>query len=306
MPNIIYLFETNPWLLLTTCLIFGLLVGSFLNVVIFRYPIMLFREWEAMAKEILLERKFKMTPPENKIDGQPEKFNLVVPRSACPQCGHKITALENIPLISYLFLGGKCKQCRTPISIRYPFVELLTGLIFACCAYHFGYGWPLLFGLVISAYFIAMSFIDIDHQILPDTMTLPLVWLALLLAINETYIPLQDAIIGAAAGYLVLWSIYWLFKLATGKEGMGYGDFKLLAVIGGLVGWQKLGIVIVLSAGVGAIIGGAMILFQKKNSQNELSQNKIPFGPYLATAGWVTFLWGDELLKLYMDVSGLN
>lgn len=301
MNNIIQALTHYPTILITTTLIFGLLVGSFLNVVIFRYPIMLFREWESMAKEILKERKFKITPPKTPIDNQPETFNLTVPRSACPQCAHKITALENIPIISYLFLKGKCRGCQATISLRYPFVELLTGITFALCAYHFGFGWPLLFALIISAYFIAMSFIDIDHQILPDTMTLPLVWLGLVLALNNTYLPLKDAVIGAMAGYLILWSIYWAFKLLTGKDGMGYGDFKLLAVIGTLVGWEKLPIVIILSAGVGAIIGGGLLIIQKKGSQT-----KIPFGPYLAVAGWITFLWGDILLNQYMLFSGIR
>ncbi len=267
---------------------------------------MLFREWESMAKEILKERGYKLSSPKKQEDGtygdnQPETFNLTVPRSACPKCEHKITALENIPLFSYLFLKGRCRGCKTPISIRYPFVELLTGIAFAFCAFHFGFGWPLLFAIIITAYFVALSFIDIDHQILPDNMTLPLLWLGLLLALNQTYIELSNAIIGAAAGYLVLWSIYWLFKLLTGKEGMGYGDFKLLAVIGALVGWQKLPIVILLSASVGAIIGGGQLLIQKKDSQT-----KIPFGPYLAVAGWVTFLWGDSLFNSYMQFSGLR
>jgi len=301
MNNITFALANFPFILITTSLIFGLLVGSFLNVVIFRYPIMLFREWEDMAKDILQERGFKLTAPKEASDKQPKKFNLVVPRSACPNCAHKITSLENIPILSYLFLKGQCRSCKTSISIRYPFVELLTGVTFALCAYHFGYGWPLVFSLIITAYFIAMSFIDIDHQILPDTMTLPLVWLGLLLAIQVTYIPLLDAIIGAAVGYLILWSIYWLFKLLTGKEGMGYGDFKLLAVIGALVGWQKIGIVVILSAGVGALIGGGLLLLQNKDSQT-----KIPFGPYLAVAGWITFLWGDELLDQYLVFSGLK
>ncbi|WP_444994561.1 prepilin peptidase [Aliikangiella sp. IMCC44359] len=262
---------------------------------------MLFREWETMAKDVLTERGFQLIPPKKPIDQYPNNFNLVVPRSACPECKHQITAFENIPVISYLFLRGKCRNCKTSISIRYPFIELLTGICFALCAYQFGFGWPLLFSLLITAYLIAMSFIDIDHQILPDNMTLPLVWLGLLLASQSTYINLTDALIGAAAGYLSLWSVFWLFKLATGKEGMGYGDFKLLAMIGALVGWQKIAIVIILSAGVGAIIGGGLLLIQKKNSQT-----KIPFGPYLATAGWITFLWGDQLLEFYLQFSGLR
>ncbi len=300
MQNIILVLETNLSILITICLIFGLLVGSFLNVVIFRYPIMLFREWEEMAKDILKERGFKISAPKEPFDKQPEKFNLVVPRSACPKCRHKITSLENIPLISYLFLKGQCKECKTSISARYPFVELLTGVCFALTANHFGFGWPLLAALLVTAYFVAMSFIDIDHQILPDTMTLPLIWFALIGSFQSLFIPLQDAVIGALVGYLILWSIYWLFKLVTGKEGMGYGDFKLLAVIGALVGWQQVGLVVVLSAGVGAIIGGLLLAIQKKGKET-----KIPFGPYLAVAGWITLLWGDVIIAKYMQFSGL-
>ena len=300
MSEITAALQSNLILLISITLVFGLLVGSFLNVVIFRYPITLFREWETMAKEVLTERGFKLTPPKEPFDKQPEKFNLVVPRSACPNCGHKITSLENIPLISYALLRGKCKQCKTPISIRYPFVELLTGVCFALSAHHFGFGWPLAAVLLITAYFIAMSFIDIDHQILPDTMTLPLVWFALICAFQSLFVSLEQAIIGAMVGYLSLWSIYWLFKLLTGKEGMGYGDFKLLAVIGALVGWQQVGLVIVLSAGVGAIIGGLLLAIQGKGKET-----KIPFGPYLAVAGWITLLWGDVIIAQYMQFAGL-
>ncbi len=301
MNEILLVLQSNSTILIAICLIFGLLVGSFLNVVIFRYPITLFREWESMAKDILTERGFKLTPPETPADNQPEKFNLVVPRSACPKCGHKITSIENIPVISYLFLKGKCRKCQSPISIRYPFVELLTGVCFALTANHFGFGWPLAAALVITAYFIAMSFIDIDHQILPDTMTLPLVWFALLCAFSSVFIPLYDAVIGAMVGYLSLWSIYWLFKLLTGKEGMGYGDFKLLAVIGALVGWQQVALVVVLSAFVGAIVGGSLMAIQGKGKET-----KIPFGPYLAAAGWITLLWGDSIIDQYMQFAGLK
>lgn len=300
MNQIIDALQHNTPILIGVIFIFGLLVGSFLNVVIFRYPITLFREWESMAKEVLIERGFKLTPPAEPFDKQPEKFNLVVPRSACPSCGHKITSLENIPLVSYLVLKGKCRECKTSISIRYPFVELLTGVCFAVAAQHFGFGWPLAAILLITAYFIAMSFIDIDHQILPDTMTLPLVWFALVCSFQPLFIPLEKAVLGALVGYLSLWSVYWLFKLITGKEGMGHGDFKLLAVIGALVGWQQVGLVIVLSAGVGAIIGGLMMVIQGKDKGT-----KIPFGPYLAVAGWITLLWGDIIIDAYMRFSGL-
>jgi leader peptidase (prepilin peptidase) / N-methyltransferase len=301
MNDILLTFQLYPLSLIIVCSIFGLLVGSFLNVVIFRYPIMLFRQWETMAIEVLAERGFKLSKPKQPIDNQPEQFNLVVPRSACPQCEHKISAIENIPLVSYLILQGKCRGCKTKISFRYPMVELITGLLFAVCAWNFGYGWPLAFAMLVSAYFVAMSFIDIDHQILPDSMTLPLVWLGLILAYFNTYIHFSDALWGAIFGYLILWSIYWLFKLLTGKEGMGYGDFKLLAVIGAFVGWQKLGIVVLLSAGVGAILGGLLLLVQNKDSQT-----KIPFGPYLAVAGWIVFIWGDSILNYYLVSSGLK
>jgi leader peptidase (prepilin peptidase) / N-methyltransferase len=300
MQDITYYLESNQIALVLICLIFGLLVGSFLNVVIFRYPITLFREWESMAKEVLTERGFKLTPPKEPVDQQPEKFNLVVPRSACPSCGHKISSLENIPLISYLVLKGKCRKCKTSISIRYPFVELLTGICFALAAQHFGYGWPLTAVLLLTAYFVAMSFIDIDHQILPDTMTLPLVWLGLICAFNGLFISLESAVIGALVGYLSLWSIYWIFKLVTGKEGMGYGDFKLLAVIGAFVGWQQVGLVIVLSAGVGAVLGGLLMVIQGKEKGT-----KIPFGPYLAVAGWIALLWGDKIIDGYLKYAGL-
>ncbi len=300
MQNIIQALQTNPTILITVCLVFGLLLGSFLNVVIFRYPIMLFREWEEMAKDILKDRGFKITAPAQAFDKQPEKFNMVVPRSACPKCGHKISSMENIPIISYLVLGGKCRGCKTSISIRYPFVELLTGLCFAVLASHFGFGWPLVCALLMTSYLVSMSFIDIDHQILPDTMTLPLLWFALLCAYNSLYLSLADAVLGAMVGYLALWSIYWMFKLITGKEGMGYGDFKLLAGIGALVGWQQVGLVVVLSAGVGAIIGGMLLAIQGKGKET-----KIPFGPYLAVAGWITFLWGDVIIAKYMAFAGL-
>ncbi|MGX5201525.1 prepilin peptidase [Aliikangiella sp. IMCC44632] len=299
MNTLLLTLQTSPTFLIISCSLFGLLVGSFLNVVIYRYPIMLFAEWEAMAKDILTERGFTLKPPKE-VKNQ-KTINLVTPRSACPKCGHNISALENIPIISYLILRGRCRSCKTPISIRYPLIELLTGVLCGLSAWHFGYSIALLCTLLIVIYFISMSFIDIDHQILPDSMTLPLVWFSLLIATQEVFIPLTDAVIGAAAGYLVLWSIYWLFKLLTGKEGMGYGDFKLLAAIGGFVGWQTLPLVILLSAGVGAIIGGLMIVLRDKNSQT-----KIPFGPYLAVAGLIALFWGDPIIDSYLQFSGLK
>ena len=300
MNSLLSSLETNSTILILSCIIFGLLVGSFLNVVIFRYPIMLFREWESMAKDILNERGFKLTPPKENSDNQPDKFNLVVPRSTCPKCGHKITSIENIPIVSYLFLKGKCRNCKNPISARYPFIELLTGICFGLSAYHFGFSWELAVVLLLTCYLIAMSFIDIDHQILPDTMTLPLVWFALICGYYSVFVDLPSALLGALVGYLSLWSIYWLFKILTGKEGMGYGDFKLLAVLGAFVGWQKVGLVILLSAGVGAVVGGLLLTIQGKGKET-----KIPFGPYLAAAGWITLLWGDSLISTYRNFAGI-
>lgn len=300
MNEIAFILQQNTILLITVCTIFGLMLGSFLNVVIFRYPVMMFREWESTANEVLTERGFKITPPDVPVDQLPEKFNLVVPRSACPSCGHNITALENVPIVSYLVLGGKCSNCKASISLRYPSIEALTGIAFGLCAFEFGFGIGLLIALITTAYLVAMSFIDIDHKYLPDIFTLPILWLGLLAGLFELYIPLTDAVIGAAAGYMILWSIYWLFKILTKKEGMGHGDFKLLAAIGAFVGWQQLGIVIILSAGVGAIIGGLMIAFKGQDSQAQ-----IPFGPYLAAAGWITFVCGDQILKAYLNYAGL-
>ncbi|MGB0496304.1 MAG: prepilin peptidase [Kangiellaceae bacterium] len=296
-----FVLETNQTILTIFCLIFGFMVGSFLNVVIYRYPIMLFREWEKMAKDILNERGFTLKSPDKPIDNQPENFNMVIPRSACPVCHHKISSLENIPIFSYLFLKGKCKKCKTPISFRYPFIELLTGICFAIAAQNFGFSIPLGVVLLVTAYLIAMSFIDIDHQILPDTMTLPLVWLGLIVAYFNLFISLEASLIGVLVGYLSLWSVYWLFKILTKKEGMGYGDFKLLAVIGAFMGWQKVLLTIVLSAGVGAILGGLLLLVKNKGKET-----KIPFGPYLAVAGWIAWMWGNQLIAEYMSFSGLS
>jgi len=300
MQPIIQTLQDNLMILTIICGLFGLLLGSFLNVVIFRYPIMLFREWETMAQEILQDRGFKIIAPAKAFDQQPEMFNLVVPRSACPHCEHPISSFENIPVISYLLLRGRCKGCAKPISARYPFIELLTAVSFALVAWHFAFGWQLVVAMLLTGYFIAMSMIDIDHQILPDLMTLPLVWLGLLCAYFSVFISLQDAVIGAIAGYLILWIIYWIFKLLTGKEGMGYGDFKLLAAIGSFVGWQQLPLVIILSAGVGALLGGSLLLLQKKGKET-----KIPFGPYLAIAGWIALLWGEPILDWYLNYAGL-
>lgn len=278
------LLRSEPTFFVTSSVILGLMVGSFLNVVIHRLPKMMEREWHASC----LELQGKEMPE------QP-KYTIVTPRSACPKCGHQITALENIPIISYLILGGKCKGCKTKISIRYPFVEALTGALIGLVAYKYGYTYTTLFAWIFVLALIAMTFIDFDTQLLPDDITLPLLWLGLLFNLNGGFTDLKSAVIGAMAGYLILWSVYWLFKLVTGKEGMGYGDFKLLGAIGAWFGWQLLPAVILLSSVVGAVIGIGMILFRGKTGGTA-----IPFGPFLALGGIAALFFGQQLADFYL------
>jgi leader peptidase (prepilin peptidase)/N-methyltransferase len=221
-----------------------------------------------------------------------DRFNLMVPRSACPHCGHQITALENIPIVSWLFLRGKCSACKAPISPRYPIVEAVTGLLSALLVWHFGSGWLGLASLVFAYFLIAMTLIDYDTKTLPDDLTFPLLWLGLLINLDGTIVPLRDAVIGAMAGYMALWAVYWLFKLATGKEGMGYGDFKLLAALGAWMGWAMLPTIIILSSVVGAIVGISLIVFARRDRNNP-----IPFGPYLAAAGMIALFYGIPLTR---------
>jgi len=259
--------------------LFGLLFGSFLNVVIHRLPKMMQRESDNYVAE-----ESGKPPPHT------DRYNIMVPRSACPHCQHQITALENIPVVSYLVLRGRCSNCKAPISARYPAVEALTGVLSALVVWKLGSGWAGLSALVFLYALVAMTFIDFDTQLLPDDLTYPLLWAGLLINVNGTFAPLQDAVIGAATGYLALWSIYWLFKLATGKEGMGYGDFKLLAALGAWMGWTMLPTIILLSSVVGAVVGIALIVFAKHGRNNP-----IPFGPYLAAAGLIALLYGGPL-----------
>jgi leader peptidase (prepilin peptidase)/N-methyltransferase len=284
MPeNIIHLLQAEPGMTVFLCGLFGLFIGSFLNVVIYRLPVMMQRSWRQQCQELL----------EQDIESH-ERFNLAVPASRCPSCGHQIRALENIPVISFLLQKGRCKHCQEKISARYPAIELLTTIISTIVAWQLGFGWPLAFALLLSWALIALTFIDFDHQLLPDDITLPLLWLGLLLSIFNLFTDMQSSIIGAVAGYLTLWSVYQLFKLTTGKEGMGYGDFKLLAVFGAWFGWQSLPMVILLSSLVGAVIGISLILFRGRDRQLP-----IPFGPYLAAAGWIAMLWGDLIIGGY-------
>jgi leader peptidase (prepilin peptidase) / N-methyltransferase len=284
--------EQLPWLYFTLLTLLGLLIGSFLNVVIHRLPIMMERSWQQEYRDYFNETSSEV----NQAAAAEERFNLMVPRSACPHCGHAITALENIPILSWLLLRGRCRGCQTPISPRYPLVELCTGLATLAIAWHFQPGWTLVGALVLSWTLIALTCIDLDKMLLPDQLTLPLLWLGLVLNIGEHFVSLPDAVIGAACGYLVLWTLYWAFKLLTGKEGMGYGDFKLLAALGAWMGWQSLPLILILSSLVGAIVGITLLLLRRHQQGNP-----IPFGPYLAMAGWIALLWGHEITQWYLQ-----
>ena len=270
-----------PWV----CLILGLAVGSFLNVVIHRLPMMMEREWQEQCAQ---------------LRGEPapsaESTNLIVPRSRCPACGHAITALENIPLLSYAWLRGKCSACGVRIGWRYPLVELLAGIAGIYCAWRYGFGLAAFAAMLFLWAVIAAGFIDVDTQLLPDSITLALLWTGLLVNVGGTFTDLKSAVIGAAAGYLSLWLVYWLFKLATGKEGMGFGDFKLLAAIGGWTGWQMLPLVILLSSFVGAIVGILLMVLARHGRSVP-----IPFGPYLAVAGVVALFWGPQITRTYLN-----
>ncbi|RRJ83885.1 prepilin peptidase [Aestuariirhabdus litorea] len=284
---------THPAIVLPGALLLGLIVGSFLNVVIYRIPIMLQREWRQQCAE-LLEQEVALAD-----DGHPPRFNLITPNSHCPQCDKEIKPWENIPLVSYLLLGGKCSQCKTPISRRYPLVELATGLLTLLLAWELGLGWPLALACLLVWSLVSLTMIDIDHQLLPDNITLPLLWLGLLANCFGLFTNLNDAVIGAAAGYLSLWSVFWLFKLLTGKEGMGYGDFKLLAALGAWMGWQSLPLIILLSSVVGAVLGILMMVVQGRDRATP-----IPFGPYLAIAGFIALLYGDRITQSYLQLLG--
>ncbi len=284
------ILQQSPILLICLVSILGLLVGSFLNVVIYRLPVMMQTGWRRDCLEFL------QLPAE-----QPgERFDLIWPGSRCPSCQTEIKAYQNIPVFSYLWLRGKCGHCAAPISMRYPLIETFTGVCSAVVAWHFGYGPAMLFGLLLTWSLIALSFIDIDHQLLPDSITLPMLWLGLFLSLFSIYTDSHASIIGAVAGYLSLWSVYHLFKLLTGKEGMGYGDFKLLALLGAWLGWQYLPLIILLSSLVGAVIGVLMIVFR----QHDVTK-PIPFGPYLAAAGWLALIWGNDLNDFYLNFVGL-
>lgn len=271
--------------------IFSLMIGSFLNVVIFRLPKILEQGWKKECREFLADELAKP-----KSQNEEELITLSTPSSSCPSCQHKIRFYENIPVISWLVLRGKCSQCRSKISLRYPLVELTTAILSVVIAAHFGVTLTTLFLLILTWGLVCLTLIDFDHMLLPDQITLPLLWLGLLVNLNGAIVPLNDSVIGAVAGYMSLFSIFWLFKLITGKEGMGHGDFKLVAVFGAWIGWQLLPLLILMASAVGAVIGISMMMF--KNHQREQA---IPFGPYLAIAGWITLLWGNGIWAWYLS-----
>ena len=303
MPSILADPAVFPWL----CALLGLLVGSFLNVVIHRLPVMMKRDWRTQAVEVLKDWAGEDAAPEaakgvgpaldrlgNALESLP-RYSLVSPRSACPGCGAPIGALQNVPLLSWLALRGRCAKCRRSIGLRYPIVELAAGILSGLIGWKFGFSWAAAGALLFTWALIAAAVIDIDTQLLPDDITLPLVWTGLLFNLFDVFVPLETAVIGAIAGYLALWSVYWLFKLTTGKEGMGYGDFKLLAAVGAFLGWQMLPAVILLSSVVGAIVGIGLILFAGRERQIP-----IPFGPYLAAAGLLALFFGPQINASYL------
>jgi len=287
----------EPAIVTLVCTLLGLVVGSFLNVVIHRLPQMLERDWDAQAADLLEQKGSADAAAKLRSPGGVMRYNLVTPPSTCPRCGHRIRAWENIPILSYLFLRARCAKCKAPISVRYPIVEAVSGILSGYIGWRYGLTLATVGALFLMWSLIALTVIDIDTQLLPDDITLPLIWVGLLVNLNGTFVPLQGAVIGVIAGYLSLWAVYWLFKLATGKEGMGYGDFKLLAAIGAWLGWKMLPVVILLSSLVGAIIGIGLIVFARHGRNTP-----IPFGPYIAAAGLIALFWGETINRTYLQL----
>jgi len=289
--NLIQTFESNSLFFYISIAFISMLVGSFLNVVVYRLPIILQQGWRQECL-IFLEQKEQTESTDT--------FTLSHPRSHCPSCKHPVSAIENVPILSYLFLRGRCKGCKTAIPLRYPLVELVTAILSILIAVKFGVTLQTCSALLLTWALICLTLIDADTQLLPDNITLPLLWFALFISIFNVFIPTETAVIGALSGYLSLWSVFWLFKLATGKEGMGYGDFKLLAAIGAFLGWKMLPLVIILSAFVGTFIGIALIAIKGRDKSSPM-----PFGPYLSIAAFIALIWGHEIYAAYFNYSGL-
>lgn len=296
MNQVITLFQANPTFYITTIVLVGLVVGSFLNVVIYRLPIMMENEWRAQCTALL-----NTAPEQNGEVKYPERFDLILPGSRCPHCKRDISAFENIPVLSYLWLKGRCSRCQHRIPLRYPIIELTTGVLSGVVAWHFGPNLTAVAALLLTWALICLSVIDFDHQLLPDSITLPVLWLGLALSLVPVFADPRSSIIGAIAGYLSLWSVYMLFKILTGKEGMGHGDFKLLAMFGAWLGWQSLLVIILFSSLVGAVVGLSLVALKGRDKNIP-----IPFGPYLAIAGWIALLWGDRIMDLYLHSAGLR
>lgn len=289
MTDLIDILQANLFVFVSITFLFSLFVGSFLNVVIYRLPLMMERDWKQQCEELAGKKHAEHMPEET--------FNLVLPRSRCVHCGHQIRAYENIPILSYLLLRGRCSNCHSKISLRYPFVELLTAVLSATVAWQFGFGWQALAAIILTWALIALTFIDLDHKLLPDSITLPFLWIGLLLSLGNVFVDPATSIVGAVAGYLSLWLVYQGFKIVTGKEGMGFGDFKLLAMLGAWVGWKYLPVIILFSSAVGAVTGIALVAVGKRQRGAA-----IPFGPFLAAAGWLTVLWGENIVSTYLNL----
>ncbi|MBK5969757.1 MULTISPECIES: prepilin peptidase [Thiorhodovibrio] len=301
MTALISVFAETPWLFYSTTVLFGLLIGSFLNVVILRLPRMMEFEWQRDCADLQVATAGEASPPSlDPPSAESEPFGLARPASHCPACGHRIRPWENIPVISYLLLRGRCSACHAQIALRYPLIEMLTAALSLVVVWYFGFTPQAAAALLFTWAMIALAIIDFDTQLLPDAITLPLLWLGLLLSLFGVFVDAETAIIGAIAGYLSLWLVFQLFRVLTGREGMGRGDFKLLAVFGAWMGWQALPQIILLSAVPGAVVGIALIAFGRHQQRAPM-----PFGPYLAIAGWVSLLWGADITNAYLRWSGL-
>lgn len=302
MQSFISLMEQFPAVFIALAFIFAAIVGSFINVVIFRVPVMMKREWQQECNQFLKEyqpdayqslKKNKLLKP---LDSLPERFNLIVPNSTCPKCKTAIKPWHNLPLIGWLMLGGKCAACKQPISARYPLFELLNAVLVAVLAWQFGPTVQFALAAILTFALVALAGIDLDEMLLPDQLTLPFLWLGIFANLFASFTSLESSVIGAIAGYLSLWCVFWLFKLLTGKDGMGYGDFKLMALFGAWLGWQQLPLIILLSSAVGAVIGILLMVFNG-NGRNKA----IPFGPYIALAGWIALCWGNDIINWYLS-----